>query len=663
MNAALIFQHNELRRVQMNLNYGKAIRGIFALAVALSIFSSVGWTQGRDIAAILGYPQTIVYNAKIVSVTDASFSNELGPIVQAMAIRDGKILATGTNAEMRALAGPQTELVDLKGRTVLPGFVLVHNHPMDWASVIPAIVNNTVPPDILVNRAIYGQPLEQYAKAEQVIKEAAAAAKPGAWLHILFVWDLSQASDDPNTRWAAKRITKEQLDSWAPNNPLLLRSREAILRQGREEMLNQRAVEVLDKTEIPDRPEVKASAVSAAKNGLPRGAIYRTMFPEIVFKNRPDLWAEIIRKDLEWWAAKGQTAFGSFLYHYPNIIKAFRTLDRDGRLPGRVAWGYGAIPAAAVKRDFQDPFLVADLANRDGTGTDYMWYMGTGTGGDDAGGCTTLSPRGSRQPDQPRPATLPQGGGCTVGFQPGSPAWNLVKAGGRFMAGHQWGDAGMDMILTMIKQASKEGGLTPEQIRSKRHVADHMNGWPRPDQIPILKELGMITGGTNMYISGGSAMWLKEYGEQSVEWVVPRGALVKAGVMSGIELDKPIELTDQNTFIDLYWEIQRKGQDGKIYAPDQQISRELALKTATIWGAYYLLKEKQLGSLEKGSFADFLVLDRDYLTIPQDDIPNIRILMTAVGGKVVHLVPSLAKELGKRPAGAAVELGGVEGKW
>ena len=87
------------------------------------------------------------------------------------------------------------------------------------------------------------------------------------------------------------------------------------------------------------------------------------------------------------------------------------------------------------------------------------------------------------------------------------------------------------------------------------------------------------------------------------------------------------------------------------------------MKTATIWGAYYLLRENQIGSLTKGSFADYLVLDRDYLTIPEDDIPNTRILMSVVGDKVIHLVPSLARELGQKAAGAAVELGGVESKW
>ena len=621
--------------------------------------------QQRTVAALLGYPQTIIYNSKIVSVSDASFTSNLGATAQAMAIRDRKILAVGTNDEIRALAGPQTKQINLGGRTVIPGMIMVHNHPMDWAPVIPMITNKVVPPDIMVNRAIYGPPLEQYKKLPAVLEEAVRAAKPGAFIQIMFIWDMTQLSEDPNVFWAGKYVTKEQLDKLAPNNPVMVRSREAILRQGRQEMINQKAIDMLlaAAPNVPDRGELKAAAEAAQDDGIPQGNVYRTMFPEVVFKSRPDLWREIIRLDLEWWAAKGQTTFGSFLYHYPEVIRAFRLLDRGDQLANRVAWGWGAIPDEAVERDFKDPFLIADLATREGTGTDYMWYIGTGIGGDEGSGCTSLRSRVQRGPDERRPATLPPGGGCKGGFEKDGAAWNLVKYGGRYMSGHQWGDVGIDHIMNMILQASKAGGLTPEEIRSKRHVADHMNGWPRPDQIPYLKELGFLTGGTNMYIHGGSGVWMKEYGEQAVEWVVPRGALVKSEIMSGIEIDKPIELTDQNAFIDLLWTIQRKGQDGKVYAPNQKISREVALKTATIWGAYYVLKENVLGSLEPGKLADFLVLDRDYLTIPEDQIDKIRILMTVVGDKVVHLTPSLAKELGMQAKGAAVELGGVEGKW
>ena len=104
-------------------------------------------------------------------------------------------------------------------------------------------------------------------------------------------------------------------------------------------------------------------------------------------------------------------------------------------------------------------------------------------------------------------------------------------------------------------------------------------------------------------------------------------------------------------------------QDGQAYAPNQRIGRELALKMATYWGAFYLKKEDKLGTLEPGKFADFIVLDRDYLTIPEDDIENIRVLMTMVGGRTVHLVPSLAGEIGMPPEGAQVTLGSPAAQW
>ena len=76
------------------------------------------------------------------------------------------------------------------------------------------------------------------------------------------------------------------------------------------------------------------------------------------------------------------------------------------------------------------------------------------------------------------------------------------------------------------------------------------------------------------------------------------------------------------------------------------------MKALTRWGAYYLLREDRLGTLEPGKFADFIVLDKDFLTIPEDQIPDIQVLMTSVGGKVVHLVSSMASEAGMEPVGA-----------
>ena len=113
----------------------------------------------------------------------------------------------------------------------------------------------------------------------------------------------------------------------------------------------------------------------------------------------------------------------------------------------------------------------------------------------------------------------------------------------------------------------------------------------------------------------------------------------------------------------MYAGITRKDQDGKITAPRQAVSREVMLKSATLSGAHYAMRDDKLGLLETGKWADLIVIDRDYLTIPIDDILRLRVLMTMVGGKVVHLVPSLAREIGMQPTGAQVELGGLASQW
>ncbi|NIN34279.1 MAG: amidohydrolase family protein, partial [Gammaproteobacteria bacterium] len=81
------------------------------------------------------------------------------------------------------------------------------------------------------------------------------------------------------------------------------------------------------------------------------------------------------------------------------------------------------------------------------------------------------------------------------------------------------------------------------------------------------------------------------------------------------------------------------------YAPEEGTDLVTQLKALTIWGAYYLFRENRLGSLETGKLADFVVLDRDVMTIPVDEIPQVKVLMTVLGGKVLHLLPALGDEI------------------
>jgi predicted amidohydrolase YtcJ len=233
---------------------------------------------------------------------------------------------------------------------------------------------------------------------------------------------------------------------------------------------------------------------------------------------------------------------------------------------------------------------------------------------------------------------------------------NIIKAGGRIATMHSGGDKDIDYFLDAIVKASREAGMTMDQIREKRHAFDHASGAPRPDQIPIIKNLGMQVSMINTVLWENRRDYdvnfrVRNYGIEYAHWAVPRKSVTEAGIINGFEIDRalPHKLWD---FIHVGM-TRFNETDRKVYGPSERTDRITQLKSLTNWASYYVLREKVMGSLERGKFADFIVLDRDFLTIPENDIPNVRVLMTAVGGKVIHLTPELASEIGLPAAGPA----------
>src|SRR3990167_7568840 len=143
------------------------------LIAMVVFFYAAGMAQRGDVAAVLGYPQTILYNGKIVTMDDPTFESKVGTIVQALAIRDGRIIYTGTNADVQALAGPQTKKIDLKGRMVLPSFTITHEHLNDWSFQEPRAFKHILPnDDKVVSRWIpQGPATEQIGQLATVIPE------------------------------------------------------------------------------------------------------------------------------------------------------------------------------------------------------------------------------------------------------------------------------------------------------------------------------------------------------------------------------------------------------------------------------------------------------------------------------------------------------------
>lgn len=599
-------------------------------------------------------PDTILYNGKIVTMNNHEVNGNIGTIAQAIAIRDGKILAVGTNADVRRLADAKTKSLDLKGRTVTPGFGATHDHPQDWNLLNPTIVPKVITDDQHIERFFNVPAKEALEKFPRTLDEAVHKAKPGQWIRISLLYGREYRYGDGIIALFGRQINKEMLDLVAPNNPVIIRAGFT------GTLMNQKALDEVKKfygdqwskfvfTPLDDLPGMGVTQASMQKNGI-CGVCYRQVEQDVIFK--PAELREIYRLGLSWNAPMGVTLSQSSFYT-SGAIAAYDYLNRRGELPVRISWGW----YWPYRNDFfQDPYFTKATVSREGTGSDYLWFSGmTPHMGME---CTDL------------PATSPEvkkrERGCSYEEPVISRAlYEYIKAGGRLMGDHQLADKEVDTVLNIIEKASKDAGMTPEEIASKRHVTEHMAMYPRPDQIPRFKKLGMMASGWDFFLwEGRGQIVLRDYGERGANMVVPRKSLYDAGIMNTVEIDRALsEYTDLSYFNVLYSGITRKDQDGKITAPQQGISREQMLKSATIFAAYGTKKEKVLGSLEPGKWADLVVLDKDYLTVPVDDIPKLHVLLTLVGGKMVHLAPSLAREWSTPPVGAQVEYGGPAAQW
>jgi len=589
---------------------------------AIFIATLPGIVAAQSVEAVLGYPDTVVHNARIVTMDDASFSSDPGTIAQAMAIRDGRILAVGSNDAMLELAGPETRRLNFGGRTILPGFILTHEHPTDWAWTEPTALNHVFPEgnEHMVVHFMEGTAEEQLANWEDGLKGAVAKAEPGQWILFSSDWGANFENMPELFVKFLPQIRRQRLDELAPDNPVRVKNSWV------DGLVNSKALEIVAEV-FPDQE------IEGRGNRGPTG---RQLEPDVILHEKVELNAELLKAQMELWAAHGVTVYGSSPYTIGNL-NALRILDEQGRMPGRFAWSY-----TGPDLHYQTIRLVSALL---GNGTDYLWNIGA-HGERSGGNCTTL-PASDRVKSQENCRLEPGDDGRRV-------KEDIVRSGGRIGAMHSGGDKDIDHLLDVIEEQSAAAGLTLEEIRARRHAFDHASGAPRPDQLPRIKKLGMMVSMINTVIwenrTGYDASYrLRNYGAEYAHLSVPRNSVTKAGIMSTQEVDRALPhflfyniwvgMTRYNSGVDL------------VLAPEEGTDLLTQLKALTIWGAYYVLREDHLGSLEPGKLADFVVLDRDVFSVPRDDIIDTKVLMTVIGGNTVHLLPDLAGDLGMAAVG------------
>jgi hypothetical protein len=520
----------------------------------------------------------ILLNGKVVTV-DPRFS-----IQQGVAIRGERVIAVGKNADVLEHQGPGTKVIDLKRRTVIPG--LIDNH----AHFIRAPEHDELRLDGVTSRA----------RALAMIAERVRAANPGEWIVTLGGWSEDQFTDDP------RGFPLADLDRVAPDNPVVLQA--VYIRS----YLNSAALKAagIDSS----TPDPRGGAIEKDPAGSPTGVVSGAGGVAFVAAKIPlpdrEQWVANVRKYVAGLNAMGITAWydaggrGVDERHYA----AYRELASRGELNARAFWTTIRQPATPEQVDK----VIAEIQ----TATPFQgsdWFDNIGWGESVYLPATTQLLRNDFvvKPDDMRQVQR---------------IMHAVAEAGMFLNMHVEMENAIDAYLAELEAVNKV-----EPIKGLRWVLSHLDQ-VTDEQLLRMKRLGLYAGLHSRPLIQGALMHTV-HGERA--WEMPPFKRVQdSGIVWGLGSDATA-VTPANPFYTLSFAVTGRMIGGR-RVNRQSVSREQALIAHTRSNAYFVFQEDSLGSIAPGMYADLVVLDRDYLSVPAAQIKDLRPLMTMVGGRIVY---------------------------
>ena len=518
-------------------------------------------------------PDVILSNGKIITV-DNKFS-----IAQAVAVRGDRIVAVGSNQDVTRLAGPNTRRIDLQGKAVVPGFIDDHAHIMEEGRIW------------LEELRLDGVTTRK--QALDMIRAKAASLKPGQWVYVLGGFTPDQFTDNQ------KDFTRQELDSVAPNNPVQLQFTRCCT------YLNSKTIEVmgLDKKTDPWIQRDSSGRPTGIISVEGAGAISRARpeAPESLYESGN----MTMMKDM---ARVGLTTVGG---PCPNEdLDSYRKWASEGRLLIRFYCNV-SVPARNPQGADATIARIATLKKTMFQGGPMMDFYTYGEHLYQPVGDNMVAVKATAKPED--------------FAQWGRIARELAKAGLPVNQHATLVDS-IDGFLDQIEEINKDYPI--KNLRWALIHLDQLNA----TQIERMKKLGMYAGVQPRSTIMG-AIFHRVHGE-SADHTPPFKTIQDSGIMWGLGTDA-FEVNQYRPFTTLGFAVTGKMVGGSV-VNKQTISREDALIAHTRNNSYFLFQEDNLGSIAGGKLADLVVLDRDYLTIPADQIKDIQPVMTMVGGKIVY---------------------------
>ncbi len=533
----------------------------------------------------------IFVNGPIITVDDTH------PTAEAIAVLGKRIVRVGSDAEVRAEAGPATRIIDLGGRALLPGFNDNHTHPMAFGESLSSI---DATPEAAPTLAAL-QDAFRRAAAQPPGSGALGDAGDG-WL---------QARGYDDTRLDVHRHpTRYDLDEATGNRPAVL-----VRTCGHLAVANSAALARAGVTRTTTDPV--GGQVDRDESGEPTGLLRETAMGLVrSFVPRPTR-ARIkahLRAAGARFLAYGITSVGEAAIRTSDEMAAYQELARDGELPMRVFM-------MMLIDDTLEP--LAKLGLQTGFGNDWLRIGPAKLFQDGSGGGRTAAMFVDYRND-------PGNRGITIYDQEGlDDRFARAHRAGFQLAAHAIGDRAITMILDAYERAF---GDEPAPRRHRARI-EHA-GMCTPAILNRMERLGIVTVPQPAFVHYLGDSYLENFTPEQLALSYPARSWFDRGIVAAASSDVPVVPCDP--FVNLRAAVTRCTQDGHLMGLDQKVTVEEAVRMFTRNGAYASFEEHVKGAIAPGMLADLVVLDRDPRRVPPEDLHTLHAEMTVIDGRIVH---------------------------
>ena len=537
-------------------------------------------------------PETILFNAKIAT-------NGVPSFVEAVAIENGKIVATGTNDDVLRQRSEATQVIDCLGRTAIPGLNDSHMHPIRGG--------------LNYNMELRWDGVPSLADALRMLKQQAARTPAPQWVRVIGGWTEFQFSE-------RRMPTLDEINAVAPDTPVF------VLHLYDRALLNRAALRAVGHTK--DTPPPPAGEIQLDKHGNPTGLLIakpNAMILYATLAKGPKLGREdqlnstrLFMRELNRFGITSVVDAGGGFQNYPDDYEVVRELHKRGELTVRLAYNL----FTQKPKDELSDFSKWTRMTAPGDGDDFFRVNG-------AGEMLVYSAADFEDFLQPRPDMSQS-------------MEDELKAVVRHLAERRWPfRLHTTYEETITRALNVYEGVNREVPFGNLHwFFDHCETISDRN-IERIKALGGGIAIQNRMAFQGE-YFVERYGSAQARRTPPIRQMLAAGVPVGAGTDAT-RVSSYNPFVSLYWLVTGKTVGGTSLYESNRLDRAEALRLYTVGSSWFSSEEEKKGAVKPGQLADLAILSADYFSIPEEEIKRLESMLTIVGGKIVYAAGPFSK--------------------